>query len=710
MDTLTLAAGFTSLPQRISRLLELAYNLWWSWHPEGYALFQRIDPDLWEEVYHNPVKFLREVRQSALDEAAQDADYLRYYHHVLAEFDAYHVYNKTWYEQTYPQHKPKQIAYFSAEFGLHESLPIYSGGLGILAGDTIKECSDLGLPIVGVGFLYPQGYFKQVIPDSGTQEAIYEKVSFSEVPALPAYDNEDKEVVISVDLPGRQIFAKVWKIQVGNVSLYMMDTDIHPNAPEDRQLSARLYHGGLETRLAQEMVLGIGGVRVLRQLGLEPAIFHLNEGHSAFLVLERAREYVQAGLTYDQAVARVKATTVFTTHTPVPAGHDVFPFPMMEEFFSGYWEQLGLGKDQFLDLARHDQPWGPTFSMTVLGMRWSGKRNGVSKLHGKITRQMWHWLWPDKPVEETPVTHVTNGIHTESWLAPEWKAIFDEELGRDWVLSINDAGMWQALDQLPGEVLWQVRNTLRARMLTFIRQRTRTRLARIGADQAQLDSTEHLLNDNALTIGFARRFATYKRATLIFTDTERLKRIIHTAGRPVQFIFAGKAHPQDEPGKDFIREVYHRSFEAGLAGHLLFVEDYDINMARYLVTGVDVWLNTPRRPHEASGTSGQKAGLNGIPNLSISDGWWPEAYNGRNGWLIGKDEESDDHRDAGYLYDLLENEVVPLFYNRNAQGIPEGWVQTMRQAIKTVAPQFSMTRMMKEYATKLYVPLLEEQE
>jgi starch phosphorylase len=708
MDTLTVAAGFTPLPQRIHRLLELAYNLWWSWHPEGQALYQSIDPRLWEEVYHNPVKFLREVRQSALDRAAQDPEYLRFFHRVMAEFDAYQVFSQTWYGQTYPEHIDRQIAYFSAEFGLHESLPIYSGGLGILAGDTAKECSDLGIPLVGVGFLYPQGYFKQVITPDGTQEAIYQKVRFSEVPALPAYDEQGKEIVIFVSLPGRRVYAKVWKIQVGNIPLYLMDTDIHPNAPNDRELSARLYGGDQEMRLAQEMVLGIGGVRALRQLGLEPAIFHLNEGHSAFLVLERVKELVEAGYSVEEAMALVRASTVFTTHTPVPAGHDAFPFPMMEKFFAGYWEKMGLSKDDFLELARHDQNWGPTFSMTVLGLRLSDRQNAVSKLHGRVTRQMWHWLWPHKKVEEVPIIHVTNGIHTESWLAPEIKAIYDEIMGKDWVLSIDDIDMWSALDQVSDETLWQLRNILRRKMLTFVRQRTRARLARLGADQAQLNGTANLFNDKALTIGFARRFATYKRATLIFTDVERLKRIIHTPGRPVQFVFAGKAHPNDEPGKAFIREVYHRSFEAGLSGHLLFIEDYDVNVARYLVSGVDLWLNTPRRPHEASGTSGQKAALNGILNLSISDGWWPEAYNGQNGWIIGKNEESDDHRDANYLYGLLENEVAPLFYDRNEAGIPTGWVAMMREAIKTVTPQFSTSRMLKDYANKLFVPLLEK--
>jgi starch phosphorylase len=381
---------------------------------------------------------------------------------------------------------------------------------------------------------------------------------------------------------------------------------------------------------------------------------------------------------------------------------------MMERFFDGFWDQLGLTREQFLDLARHDQSWGPTFSMTVLGMRYSGKRNGVSQLHGQITHHDWHWLWPDRPVDETPIHAVTNGIHTESWIAPELKALYDEVMGEDWVLNIDDTAMWQALKNVPDEKLWDIRTLLRKRMIEFIRHRTRLRLSRLGADPNQLEGVRHLFNENALTIGFARRFATYKRATLIFTDTERLKRIIHAAGRPIQFVFAGKAHPQDEPGKAFIREVYHRSFEPGLAGHLLMMEDYDINVARYLVSGVDIWLNTPRRPHEASGTSGQKAGLNGIPNLSISDGWWPEGYNGQNGWVIGRgEEESDDHRDAAYLYELLEQQVSPLFYTRNSKGVPTGWVEMMRAAIMTVGPEFSTSRMLKDYANKLFVPLLE---
>ncbi len=707
MNIFLQASGFTPIPQRINRLLELAYNLWWTWHPEAQALFIRINSDLWEEVYHNSVRFLREVRQVDLDEAAANEIFLKAYDEVLAAFDAYLGRgDKAWYPTNYASEAQKPIAYFSAEFGLHECLPIYSGGLGVLSGDHTKSCSNLGLPLVGIGFLYPQGYFKQVINHDGYQEAIYQKVRFDEVPALPAYDQEGKEVVIGVQLPERMVYAKVWRIQVGNVPLFLMDTDIHPNAPNDRELSARLYGGDEALRLAQEMVLGIGGVRTLRKLGIEPAVFHMNEGHSAFMVLERIREYVVTAKSFAEAAALVQQTSVFTTHTPVPAGHDAFPYQMMETFFDGFWDEMKLDKMAFLDLARQDQSWGPTFSMTVLAMRYSGKANGVSQLHGEVSRDMWRWLWPDKPIEDVPITHVTNGIHTESWLAPELKAVFDDVMGPDWVYDIDNVDLWAAVDQIPDDVLWQLRYMLRAKMLDFVRRRTRNRLARFGVDQGQLDSTFHLLNNNALTIGFARRFATYKRGTLIFTDIERLKRIVNAAGRPVQFVYSGKAHPRDEPGKNFIREVYHRSFESGLAGHLLFVEDYDINVGRHLIQGVDVWLNTPRRPHEASGTSGQKAALHGGLNMSISDGWWPEGYNGQNGWMIGQGEEADDHRDAGFIYDLLELEVVPLFYKRNLQGIPEGWVAMIRESIKTLGPQFSMSRMIKDYVRNLYVPLL----
>jgi starch phosphorylase len=711
------SVSFTPIPERITRLTEIAYNLWWTWHPEAQELFKRIDARLWEDVYHNPVLFLREVRQSSLDEAAKNAEFIRTYHDILTAFDEYHVFDQTWFKQTYPHKIDQRIAYFSAEFGLHECLPIYSGGLGVLSGDHTKEASDLGLPFVGMGFIYPQGYFRQVITPDGDQEAIYTKVRFAEVPASPAFNIEGKEIVVSVALPARnglpdrRVYAKVYRIDVGNVPLYLMDTDIHPNAPEDRELSARLYGGDTEMRVAQEMVLGIGGVRALRELGIKPAVYHMNEGHSAFLVLERAREMVESGMSFEEAKEVIRRSSVFTTHTPVPAGHDAFSFPLIDKYFPQWHEWLKISREEFLNLARQDQSWGPSFSMTVLALTMAGRYNGVSKLHGEVSRKMWSWLWPKKTVDEVPITSITNGIHTETWLAPQLKTLFDEYLGKNWPHHIDDQAMWDSIIRVPDEELWDVMCQLRIKLIDFIRLRTRQRLQRLGMPADAILATEGLLNPKALTIGFARRFATYKRATLLFHDTERLKRIIYGDGiRPVQFIFAGKAHPRDEPGKNFIREVYHRSHEAGLAGHLIFVEDYDMNVARQMVAGVDVWLNTPRRPMEASGTSGEKAALNGCPNLSILDGWWAEAFNGKNGWSIGDpaaeygSEQEQNHVDATSLYDILENEIAPIFYERDVRGVPYNWVKVVKETIRTVAPQFSMTRMVKEYTNDLYIP------
>jgi glycogen phosphorylase len=590
----------------------------------------------------------------------------------------------------------------------------------VLSGDHTKEASDLGLPFIGMGFIYPQGYFRQVITPNGDQEAIYTKVRFAEVPASPAFDIEGKEIVVSVALPARnglpdrRVYAKVYRINVGNVPLYLMDTDIHPNAPEDRELSARLYGGDQEMRIAQEMVLGIGGVRALRALGIEPAVYHMNEGHSAFLVLERARKMVEDGFRFEEAKEIIRRSSVFTTHTPVAAGHDAFPFQMIDKYFPNWHEWLKISREEFLNLARQDQSWGPSFSMTVLALTMGGRYNGVSKLHGEVSRKMWSWLWPKKNVDEVPITYVTNGIHTETWLAPALKRLYDEYLGKNWTHRIDDQTMWDSIVRVPDEELWEVMGRLRINLIDFVRLRTRQRLQRLNMPDDAIQATEGLLNPKALTIGFARRFATYKRATLLFHDVERLKRIIYGDGtRPVQFVFAGKAHPRDEPGKDFIREVYHRSHEAGLAGHLIFLEDYDMNVARHMVAGADVWLNTPRRPMEASGTSGEKAALNGCPQLSVLDGWWAEAYNGQNGWSIGdpeatyESEQEQNHVDATSLYDILENEVVPLFYERDVKGVPHNWIKMVKETIRTVAPQFSMSRMIKEYTDDLYVPSMD---
>ena len=696
---------FTPVPARISRLRDIAYNFWWAWNPHATALFARIDAHLWEAIYHNPVQFLRNVRQRELLKACNDTAWLADYDAVVADFDAYMKRKDTWFKRTYPT-QTASIAYFSAEFGLHESLPIYSGGLGILAGDHIKEASDLDLPLVAVGFIYPQGYFRQRLDHSGWQEAMYSKMNFADIPARPAMTPAGDEVVVEVELPGRTIYAKVYHLQVGRVTLYLMDTDIHPNSPSDRELSARLYGGDHDLRVAQELVLGVGGVRALRQLGIAPSVWHMNEGHSAFLVLELARELVAKGVPFMQAFDQVRDQAVFTTHTPVPAGNDAFSLDLIDKYFAKFWDQLGISRDAFMNIAMQQQSWGPSFAMTVLALRLSEMHNGVSKLHGHVARGMWQWLYPGKTLDEVPITSVTNGIHTASWLAPQMRTLFDTVLGRDWYENLDNPATWQALKTSDNGQFWQARLALKRTLVEFVRERLAQRHTRLGFPPV----TWPMFDDTMLTIGFARRFATYKRATLLFRDPERLKAIINNPDRPIQLVFAGKAHPADEPGKHFIQDVYRRSQEPEFAGRIIFLEEYDMCVARALVQGVDVWLNTPRRPYEASGTSGQKASLNGIPNLSILDGWWPEAYDGSNGWAIGEEREYDntDHQDwedAQHLYHLLENEVAPAYYDRDASGVSARWVTLAKNAIATVAPQFSTQRMLNEYVNRLYLPV-----
>ncbi|HEU5012509.1 MAG TPA: alpha-glucan family phosphorylase [Roseiflexaceae bacterium] len=699
---------FTPMPARISRLRELAYNLWWSWNYDAQDLYRQIDPELWEQEYHNPVGFLRNVRQNRLEDAAINEEYLRQYDQVMAAFDQYMSTDDTWFKRTYPNATDSTIAYFSAEFGLHESLPIYSGGLGVLAGDHVKEASDLDLPFVAVGFIYPQGYFKQRLDHSGWQEAIYNKLNFADIAASPALTPDGREVVIEVELPGRMIFAKVYCIQIGRVPLFLMDTDIHPNSPQDRELSARLYGGDQEMRVAQEIVLGIGGVRALRQMGINPTVWHMNEGHSAFLVLELARERVKNGMRFEDAMEEIRAHSVFTTHTPVPAGNDAFPLPLIEKYFWQYWSQLGISRDEFMGVALQQQNWGPTFAMTVLALKLSDQHNGVSKLHGAVARDMWHWLYPSKPADEVPIKSITNGVHTGTWLAPEMRRLYDAYLGSDWYGRLDDTELWKRIYEVPDEILWDTHRTLKRQLVLFARERLRQRNARMGIP---LQSVDYMLDENAFTIGFARRFATYKRATLLFKDQERLKAILHHPERPMQIIFSGKAHPADDPGKMFIQQVYQMSQQPGFQGKILFLEEYDMCVARYLVHGVDVWLNTPRRPHEASGTSGQKASLNGIPNLSILDGWWPEAYNGKNGWAIGEEREyanqdEQDWNDSQHLYHLLESDVLPSYFER-VNGVPQRWLSFSKEAIVTCAPVFSTRRMVKEYAERMYMPAAE---
>jgi starch phosphorylase len=703
-------AVFPVIPARISRLHELAYNLWWSWNADAQRLYQTIDAELWQRSLHNPVRLLREIAAERLQALAEDPAFLAQYDQVMQTFDAYMKAEQTWFKQTHPELLDQTIAYFSMEFGLHESLPIYSGGLGILSGDHCKEASDLGLPLVAVGFLYPQGYFSQRINADGMQEATYNKLRFSEVSATPAVTPDGAEVTISVDLPGRKVYAKVWKIAVGRISLFLLDTDVAPNAPNDRVLAAHLYGGDHEMRISQEIVLGIGGVRALRALGLKPALWHMNEGHAAFLGLERVRELVaEAGLTFAEAREAVAANAVFTTHTPVPAGNDAFGLDLIDRFFNNYWGQLGLNRDQFIDLARQDQNWGPSFSMTVLALRLSDQHNGVSKLHGDVSRRMWQFLWPGVDIDEAPITSITNGVHTSTWLAPALGDFYDRALGLAWRQHLDQPQTWDPISTAPDKELWDIHCQLKADLITYVRERVKQHRLRLGEGTLQIEEAANLLDPQAFTIGFARRFATYKRATLIFRDLEHIRRLLQSSSHPVQIIFAGKAHPADEPGKALIQQVYRLSRQPGFAGRVVFLEDYDMDMARRLVSGVDLWLNNPIRPYEASGTSGQKASLNGAPNCSILDGWWVEGYNGKNGWAFGEQREYQNaelqaEADALALYAVLEQEIIPLFFERDAQGLPTRWLSVMKEAIRTIAPQFSMSRMVKEYTERLYVP------
>lgn len=707
---------FPIMPARINRLYELAYNLWWSWHPEARALYSTLDTDLWEEVGHNPVHFLSSVQPQLLEKAAADADYLQQYTSVINDFNHY-IHPKpdeTWFSRTYPELARNTIAYFSAEFGLHESVPIYSGGLGILSGDHCKEASDLGLPFVGVGFLYPQGYFNQRVNRSGVQEASYDKLHFSEVPAVPAVGPDGNEVVISVDLPGRRIYAKVWKLVVGRVPLYLMDTDIAPNAPADRELSARLYGGDREMRISQEIVLGIGGVRALRALGISPSAWHLNEGHAAFLNLERCRELVAAGLSFHEAREVVTTNSLFTTHTPVPAGNDSFSYDLIDKFFGSYWGQLGLNREQFLEVAREDQGWGATYGMTILALKLTGHHNGVSALHGSVSRKMWQFLWPGLDVDEVPISSITNGVHTFSWIAPELNELFGRYLDKDWGKHVDEQEFWdERIHNIPDSELWKTHTLRKEALIAYARKRLKQQHLRLGEGDRQIEEFESMLNPQALIIGFARRFATYKRATLIFRNLDRLRRILNNPERPLQIIFAGKAHPADDPGKSLIENIYRISRSEEFKGKIIFLENYDIDMARYLVSGTDVWLNNPIRPYEASGTSGQKAALNGQPNCSILDGWWAEGYDETNGWAIGEERDYHDQEiqaedDSNSLYQILEEEIIPAFFEHDAQGIPLRWTRYMKDAIRSCTPKFSMRRMVKEYTTRYYVPEIQQ--
>jgi starch phosphorylase len=702
--------GF-DLPKRLARLGELAYNLWWTWQPEAARVFGRLDYALWERLGHNPIRLLREVGRLRLNQAAKDREYRDIYDRVFKDFDMYMEQTDTWTGHAHPELKGRPIAYFSMEFGLHETLPIYSGGLGVLAGDHLKEASDLGLPLTGVGFMYAQGYFSQRITEDGWQEALNNLLDFKDLPALPVLDDSGNRLCVEVEFPDRTVSLGLWEIRVGRIPLYLLDSNLDPNTDSDKQLTARLYWSDLDRRVMQELLLGVGGVRALRALGYNPSVWHMNEGHAAFLILERARELVESGNTFEEAMEKTRAQNVFTTHTPVAAGNDEFPLWLIERYLAAVWPQIKLTRDQFFDIARHQMPQGEMFSMGILALRNSAGRNGVSELHGRVARKMWHFLWTDKEEDDVPIAHVTNGVHVSNWMARRLTVLFSDYLGKDWYEHHDDPELWSRIDDIPDDELWAVRVHLKRKLAFYMRERVRDRWTVGGFHPVQVVSSGVLINPYALTIGFARRFATYKRASLVLSDVERLLNIINRPNMPVQIIFAGKAHPADEPGKQLIQQVYRQVKRAEMAGRIVFLEDYDINLARYLVQGVDVWMNTPRRPLEASGTSGMKAALNGVLNFSVLDGWWREAYNGRNGWAIGEDKELDsqsvqDAQDAESLYNTFENEIIPLYYDRDSEEVPHDWIVRMRDSMKTNIPQFSTRRMLKEYVERFYVKAL----
>jgi starch phosphorylase len=707
--------GSTPIPERIRRIEELARDLWWSWHYRARDVFKRLDYALWRETAHNPVRMLRQISPDRLTSAAESRGFLAMYDSVLHDLDLARSAKRTWWSEGYGAiAKDARIAYFSAEFALHQSLPLYAGGLGVLAGDTCKEASDLGVPLVGVGFMYPQGYFHQQVSADGWQQEVYERLDWLDAPIEPAVRADGTPCVVAVPLGDRTVLALVWVVYAGRVQLLLLDTDLPENAPWDRELSARLYGGNQETRIQQEIVLGFGGVRALHALGVAPTVWHLNEGHAAFVVLQRIRDAVEQGVPFEQAVAEVRRTTVFTTHTPVPAGHDAFPFHMVETYVSGAWGSLGELRDQFMALGAYDNGGGQMFNMTALALRSAGAVNAVSQLHKDVTCQMWTPLWrgqaADEAVATCPVRAITNGVHVPTWIASELSKLFEAHIAPDWRQRHDDEQMWDAIEAIPDEELWNVRQALRNYLFAFIRERARLRWTNERVGPGQIVAAGTLLNPDALTIGFARRFTAYKRPELLFHDPDRLGRILSAAREPVQIVYAGKSHPADDSGKHHLQRIYKRAMDHGFGGRVAFIDDYDLHVAHFLIQGCDLWLNTPRKPMEASGTSGMKAAVNGVPNLSIGDGWWAEGYNGANGWLIdGKCQSGDpaevDAADADALYRLLEHEIVPAFYDRDAHGLPATWLRIVRESIRTVMPHFSARRMVKQYVESMYGPV-----
>jgi starch phosphorylase len=701
-----------ALPEALEPLRKLAYNLWWSWNPPAAELFRRLDPDLWDACHHNPVVLLSRVGQERLSKSARDDAYAAQLCRVMDSFVLY-LEGKSWFQRHYPNHKGELIAYFSAEFGIHESVPIYAGGLGVLAGDHLKSASDLGIPLVGVGLMYRNGYFEQQFTQDGQQLEVYPAHDFHEWPARLVQTERGEPLKIVVHYGDRPLAAQVWTVQVGRVRLILLDADIPDNPPDLRTVTWRLYGGDSEMRIRQEILLGIGGLRALRAMGIKPAVCHMNEGHAAFLALERIRlAMVEQNLTYPEAREAVAAGNLFTTHTPVPAGIDRFDPALVESHLSWMPRDLGITRDEFLGLGREDPARSDEeFCMAILALRLSYRSNGVSKLHGEVSRNMFQGCWPGVPRDEIPITHVTNGIHTRSWVSAPIAELYEQYWGPTWAEDHDEGECWKRVDEIPDPELWRVHERRRERLVTVIRKRYREELRRRGAPPAEIKAADEVLDPKALTIGFARRFAPYKRATLLLRNPERLAALLGNVNRPVQFIFAGKAHPKDAAGKELIKLVALAARRPEFRRRLILLENYDIDLARTLVQGVDVWLNNPMRPLEASGTSGMKVSPNGGLNLSCLDGWWAEGYNGENGWAIGDGRVYDDaayrdHVESESLYNLLETEVVPLFYDRTDDGVPRKWVARVKNGLRTICSVFNTNRMLREYVEKMYAPAL----
>ena len=704
-----------SLPENLKDLSVISENMWWCWNSDAVELFRRLDRDIWEESYHCPKAMLGLVKQERLEELADDTSFISHMKLVKSELDKY-MSVPTWFDKTFPEYKDKKIAYFSTEFAIHESLPIYSGGLGVLSGDHLKSASDMGLPLVGIGLLYRNGYFKQHLSVDGWQIEEYKVNHFYSMPMQLLTNDKEEPLSIEISLPNSpRVFARIWKVQVGRVALYLLDTDFDKNSPEDRTITGELYGGDKEMRIKQEKLLGVGGMKVLELLNIDPSVIHINEGHSAFLLLEKMRMLMKnKGLSFEQAQKVVKANCVFTTHTPVPAGNEVFSSQLVSTYFESLYKELGLSKEQFLALGRDlkVENMDKDFSMTILALKACGKANGVSRLHATVSRKMWQNVWPELPRKEIPITHITNGIHTNTWISYEFAGLFQRYIGDDWIDEPSDQTLWQRVADIPDAELWRSHERRKERLVSFARSRLKAQLERRGLSKHMISYADEVLDPEALTIGFARRFATYKRGNLIFRNLERIKKILTNKEKPVQIIIAGKAHPKDDKGKEIIKSIVALTSDPDLKYKVVFLEDYDMNVAHYLVQGVDIWLNNPLRPQEASGTSGMKAAVNGAINFSVLDGWWCEGYNGENGWVVGStdtynDLEYQNEMESRSIYELLEKEIVPLFYDRGQDDLPRGWITKMKTCMKTVGPMFNTNRMIEDYTRKFYIPSME---